>query len=323
LRAKPIITINRFSGINNQIDPVRMEWGGGSMPLVAAVNCDIDDSGMISLREGYTLSASGNIHSLWSDGSVCLFKSGGSLKALGPDLKTITTILTGLDPHARVSYKSINNDIYLTDNSIIGYVRDGAFNFLTDPANTFKAAMPAGHLIEYFNARLYVARDNLIFFSDPATYQYYDKRYGFIWLPGRVTLFCSVEDGIYVSDGSATYFMSGASPHDFSITNRVADYPALEGSAVKLTAEVLAMDGMTGKVAVWSSPKGICLGGSGGKFINLTQAKYHLFKSPYNTALARTLPGKHQYFFVSEVHEVILDMVSVPLSITTSIDFNL
>lgn len=320
MRVNPSITINHFTGINERADPIRVGGGKGKMPFVEAVNVDIDDSGMVTLKPGYVLSLPGNFRDLWSNGSVCLFNDRGTLKSLSLDLRSFTTIISGLDPTAPISYVPVNDDVYLTNNSIIGYVRDSVFNPLTlgdtRPAQTFKAVLPAGHLLEYFNARLYVARDNLIIFSDPATCQYYDKRHNFYWLDGRISMMKAVSDGIFMSDSKATYFVDAS-----SVRTQVADYPANDNSVVAVDAENVGLDKLSGMVLIWSSPQGICLGAKGGQFINLTREKIQLYRSTENAALFRALPGKTQYLFVSEIQEA--DITAEPLTVSPSMDASL
>jgi len=321
MRPKPSISIDHFTGINERVDPIRIGHRGEKMPLVSARNCDLDNSGMLSLRSGYVKTLLGNYQSLWSNGSICLFKDKdrGSLKSLDQDLKTVSTILTSLNPTSIVSYVTVGDDVYLTDNAIIGYIREGSFHYLTDPGQTFKTVMPAGHLIEYYKSRLYVARDNLIIYSDPATFQYYDKRHNFIWMAGKVTLLKAVEDGIYISDGKDTYFMSGSSPKEFVLV-KVADYRANEDSVIKTPAENIGLNGLKGDVLIWASPKGICLGGPGGEFINLTHDKIYLYQSSNNTALSRILPTKNQYLFLSELQQSAINAEAFSLTISGSAD---
>ena len=95
--------------------------------------------------------------------------------------------------------------------------------------------MVPGHLIEYFNGRLYVARDNQIWFSDPMALMRTDKRRNFKQLPSRVTLLSAVEDGIYVSDLERTYFMGGGDPGEVALIDK-ADYPAIPYTAQKIDA---------------------------------------------------------------------------------------
>ena len=133
--------------------------------------------------------------------------------------------------------------------------------------------MLPGHLIEYFNGRLYVARDNEIWFSDPMAFMRTDRRRNFKQVPSRVTLLSAVEDGIYVSDLERTYFMGGGDPAE-SILSDKADYPAIPGTVQKIDANRVGGLGLSGSAVLWASRMGVCLGASGGQFKCLTEDYY-------------------------------------------------
>jgi len=137
---------------------------------------------------GLHASSGSGIHSLWSNGNICLFVQGPDLKRLNPDC-TATTVLPGVGP-ARMVYVEVAGTVCLTNGTVIGYVREGAFTTFPDPGQKYKTPMIPGHLIEYFNGRLYVTRDNEIWFSDPMALGRTDERRNFKQLPSRVTLLC-------------------------------------------------------------------------------------------------------------------------------------
>ena len=110
---------------------------------------------------------------------------GADLKRLNPDY-TATTILSGAGP-ARMVYVDVAGTVYLTNGTIIGLCGMG-FQFFPEPQQTYKTPMVPGHMMEYFNGRLYVARDNEIWFSDPMALMRTDMRRNFKQLPSRITL---------------------------------------------------------------------------------------------------------------------------------------
>lgn len=324
MKEKPTIELDEFTGINNQIEGSRLSFETSSrykkphqLSLIEAINIDIDDSGMLLSRNGYYLSLSGSFSNLWSNGDICLFNNNGSIESLSPDLKTHTVILSGLDPTANIEFLDINGDVFLTNGSVIGYIRSNIFYSLTDPGKTFKSVMPAGRLLTALNHRLFVVQDYIVVYSDPATYHYYDKRKNYLILPDRITMMKSVSDGIFISTIKSTYFMAGLSPEDFILT-KVADYPANSNSAVYLEAPDVKVEGISEQVVVWSSPKGICLGSKGGNFINLTESKYQMFQSDSNASLAYLSPGKNQYIFLSEIQKAEIEAGSYPFVFTSS-----
>ena len=200
---------------------------------------------MIHRRGGFgpPIFPGGGIHSLWSNGEICLFVQGADLKRLNLDY-TATTVISGVGS-SRMVYVDVAGTVYLTNGTLIGFMRDGAFNLFPDPQQTYKSPMVPGHLIEYFNGRLYVARDNEIWFSDPMAFMRTDKRRNFKQLPSRITLMSAVEDGIYVSDLEGTYFMGGGDPGEAVLIDK-ADYPAIPYTAQKIDAARIGGLGFSG-----------------------------------------------------------------------------
>ena len=208
------------------------------------------------------------IHSLWSNGNICLFVQGPDLKRLNPDY-TATTVLPGVGP-ARMVYVEVAGTVYLTNGTVIGYVREGAFTTFPDPGQTYKTQMIPGHLIEYFNGRLYVARDNEIWFSDPMALGRTDERRNFKQLPSRVTLMSAVDDGIYVSDLERTYFMGGGDPGEAVLIDKT-DYPAIPYTAQKIDAARIGGLGLSGSAVPVSH---LCLGDP--KLVDDQCGQFHL-----------------------------------------------
>jgi len=280
-KTQSMFEIKGFRGKNNLADPARILPSGGTSFLAECRDADIDDEFMIHRRGGFgpPIFPGADIHSLWSNEEDCLFVQGSDLKRFNPDF-TETTILPGAGP-ARMVYVDVADTIYLTNGTIIGYLRDGVFRFLPDPQQPYKTPMVPGHLIEYFNGRLYVARDNEIWFSDPMALMRTDRRRNFKQLSSRITLLSAVEDGIYVSDLGKTYFMGGGDPGEAILTDK-ADYPAIPGTAQKINAAGIGGLELSGEVVLWASRMGICMGGSQGQFKNSTEEHYRIQRRPFS-----------------------------------------
>ena len=155
--------------------------------------------------------------------------------------------------------------------------------------------MMPGHLIEYFNGRLYIAQDNEIWFSDPMALMRTDIRRNFKQLPSWVTLLSAVEDGIYVSDLERTYFMGGGDPGEMALIDK-ADYPAIPYTAHRIDAARIGGFELTGEVVLWASRMGICLGANGGQFENLTEEHFRVHEQLSSGAsIVRKEGGFYQF----------------------------
>lgn len=243
--------------------------------LTQAQNIDFDNVGDVELRPGRTLKASGDIHSLWPPFeipiSICLFVEGNALKLLNADY-TKTTLKTGLTAGLPMSYDFINGQVWYSNGEVIGYVESLTDHSLSTPAEPFKSAMYPGEIIAFYNNRLYAVKGNAVYYSDPMAFGRRDRRNCRLYFQGRITLFKPVTDGVFISFGGKTFFMTGTEPDQFILRN-VADYAAITGTAIDVERKLIG-EGVQGRTAMWDSEKGVCLGTDGGGFENLTIKRY-------------------------------------------------
>jgi len=158
----------------------------------------------------------------------------------------------------------------------------------------FKDKMPAGHMLAFHQNRLFVAVDNVIYYSEAYNYGITDLTKNFIMLPSRVTLLAPEPQGIFVSaEGDKTYYISGSDPEQFAMVEK-ADYPAIENTQARVDQEMLG-EGVGGEAWVWASKKGICSGIIGGSFRNITKGKYAIPTGAIGSAIFRQKDGISQY----------------------------
>jgi hypothetical protein len=154
------------------------------------------------------------------------------------------------------------------------------------------APAPAGHLIEYFNGRVYVASNSYVFPSRPYAYELFDMD-DYLPFDGIITLLAAVDDGLYVSDGKKTYFLAEGKKR-----TEVCPYGAIEGTAAKVDLATIGDGTKEGTAIMWASGKGIILGSNGGQITNLTEGKYVFPSAPSGAALFRQQNGINQYILV-------------------------
>lgn len=117
-RDADVVTLTAFSGLRNDIQPERF----GLSDLAFAENCNLDKSGQLSRRDGFTLQSAGAAHSLWADETQTLgfFVRSGHLYQLRPDYTSIA--LCALQSDERGSYAKVNDNVYFsngTDSKVI------------------------------------------------------------------------------------------------------------------------------------------------------------------------------------------------------------
>lgn len=263
-----IINIDKFRGIDNFTDPLCLPPGF----LITAQDVDIDDTMAIRTRYGITEVYSGDsIHSLWSEGEYCFFMDGTVLFRLYQDYSA--TPLYDLGVTNRVVFvNTMNSQVWATNNDKLFFISENTVNFPNVPNMNFKDLLPCGHDIEYYRGRLYVARDNVVYFSDPYAYGIMDNRYNYMQFDSKITMMRATNNGMYISTEKCVYFAKGEQPHDFGL-HPVTDDPAIEGSGVKYLTGGLARDKI-GAIVLWLGKSGFYMGLPDGTVTNITHGYF-------------------------------------------------
>jgi hypothetical protein len=288
-------TMSRFQGLNNVDKPERLTPTVMNReyvyPLQQADNVEIDNTWGLSSRSGYDDILSGtDIHSLWSDNTTCLFVDGGNLEKLRTDHTTVT-LKSPVTLRARMSYAPFNDRIYFTNKNEIGYVLGDSTVDLVDPGIEFKHPLLSGQLIEYYRGRMYVARGNVLYISDPLC-DYFDVRHGYKLFAGEIVLLRAVDDGLYVGD-EKMWWVRGDSPDEFD-RKEVYSHPAIRYTDVRVNGQNVG-DGVQGNVAIWTSVTGICMGDNSGTVVNLTDARYTFTPSGRGSGFIRENDNVRHY----------------------------
>jgi hypothetical protein len=157
-----------------------------------------------------------------------------------------------LTPPAATSAEVVLTNFYMTppNGDVFYYVGSttggAALTLSTEPGygpalkTQFLQKMPAGTHITNYKGRMYVALDNVLWYSEPYTFGLCRLSSNFIMFPEDVTLLADMEDGLYVAS-DRVYFHAGTGPENF--TQSVAlDCSVASGSpgASNSTADVIA-----------------------------------------------------------------------------------
>lgn len=148
-RDQDVVTYEAFTGLRGDVTPERF----GPSDLAVGDNVDLDKSGRLSRRDGYTLKLAGAVRSLWADEQQdwCLFVMSGTLWRLNRDYSTVPLRALAAT-NARMTYARVNDRIYFmngVDSGVIeclsGAVRSWGLPVPPLPALTRGVGlMPAG-----------------------------------------------------------------------------------------------------------------------------------------------------------------------------------
>lgn len=126
--ASKLLTLKRFAGIANRQRPEEIRsypsQTSADIDLADAHNVDIDNTLRLSRRAGQTMKLPGTaIHSLWSNGALCLYVANGVMYRLNDDFST-TPLAAGLSD-APMSYLDLNGRVYHSDGKHSAVVDEG------------------------------------------------------------------------------------------------------------------------------------------------------------------------------------------------------
>lgn len=166
---------------------------------------------------------------------------------------------------------------------------------LTLPVRTqYMSGPPPGQVLGYYKGRLYVARNNYLWYSQPYEYELFDRVGGYIGFSSPVRVFVPVSDGLFVGTESETVFLSGSDPDVFERVE-VAPYGAVLGTEQEIPAHYFSDGSIQAPVWLWASERGVCMGASGGQFKDVTGGRYQLPASVGGASLFKIRGGTPQF----------------------------
>ena len=118
-----------FNGLRNDVQPERFSRGD----MLTATNIDIDSTGRISRRAGYTQRNAAPAHSLWANDQLSVFVSGAQLLKLNADYSVAALAAVS---GGRLDYCAVGERVYFTGANDTGVIEDGA-------VRTWGMAVPA------------------------------------------------------------------------------------------------------------------------------------------------------------------------------------
>ena len=277
---KTIPVFRKALGLNNVSDPTRLKYDfeSGATELAVAYNVDIDSSGRIAMRRGLTAtSRTESSHSIFCDGGECLFICGTSLYRLNPDYSR-TGVRSGMTAGNKCRYVQIAGRIYYSNQVEIGYVLNGvsyvwqAETYIGPTTHRRFSNPVVGKFLEFLSSRIYVSKDNILWYSEPFAYGWFDLASNFVPFGSIIRMVRSVKTGLYVGTEREVVFIGGAEPKQFTY-EIVSNSPVVEGTDVKLSGAWFEDGKVTGQLAMWTAQDGIYVGMPDGQVRNITKEK--------------------------------------------------
>lgn len=283
--ATPVKIFQATTGLNTKLDPAKIfSSEEGIKDLAVAADVDISDTGRLSRRKGYTKQVPGSYHSLFCHNDIALVVSDANLCVLHFDF-TLTVIAT-VTGNAKMSYAQVNGDIYYCNGYEKGIVSGGVAipwekgDYIGPDTDRLFDDPPIGTHVESFNGRMYVAQAGVLWFSEPYAFGAFNLEDNLFWFDSDIKMVRAVADGLYVSTSNEIYFLSGIDTEQ-PLQVKVADYPVIAHSESWFSGQLAEYpDGSISitqaaghRALIWMSNLGVCFGGPGGQFKNLTWEK--------------------------------------------------
>lgn len=169
----------------------------------------------------------------------------------------------------------------------------------------FLSAPPAGQLVRYFKGRMFVAVDDLMYYSEPFAYELFDAR-NYIQFDGRITLMAELEEkdaegsgGFFVGTDKSCGILAGSGPESFQYVPKQRGGAVL-GALDYVDGSLFDDGGASARLLpMWLTTEGICVGVSGMGIRNLTRTKYGFNVAGEGAALFK--PGLNQFIVTNNL----------------------
>ena len=269
-------------GMNNVLDPARLVYkpDSGDWEAALLLNVDLDATGRPTRRRGFSSLQVGSWHSLWSNGRIGYVVNELTLYEVGAS-GVLRSIKTDMAVGFPVSFLDVDGTIYWCNGVQNGKIVDGenkgwAGNYPHPSTVRIISDPPVGHLIEYHAGRIYIAQDNVVYFTEGAgLYDFVCMGDGYLpFFDSKIRMLRAVDDGLYVGTDAGVQFVSGMDPSKFQY-RKVSDSAPVMGTDVTVLANIINQQA-NGYAAVWSATDGVYTGMSGGNADNITRKKLRL-----------------------------------------------
>lgn len=126
-----------------------------------------------------------------------------------------------------------------------------------------------GQLLAHHKGRIYIARNQTLYFTEPLDYHLTRPSQGIFMFPSYITLLQPAENGIYVGHAQGVEFISGTDPYDVQ-QRRVSNYAPVEYTGTRLPGSWFGQ--AVADLPVWWDKNGVLvLGLPDGQLTELTR----------------------------------------------------
>lgn len=227
----------------------------GAYKLAVTVTDDLGEESGLSGTSSVTLAATGRVYvqlpNIATGATTNVFitsEDGEALRLVG-------------------SYSHLISSINITEQPFAGAI----------PTTLGMAPLPAGRFIATLGGRMYSARGDTLYFTEPYRRSLYSKAHGWMKFDTAISFIGPVDDGLYVGDSRGVWFVDGADPVKQKMTF-ITPIRAVPCSSISVPAAVFPQELIkTDKpVALWLARNGYTAGLPGGNIVLLQDKRIKL-----------------------------------------------
>jgi len=160
----------------------------------------------------------------------------------------------------------------------------------------FRDTLPAGQVIQAFNGRLYSAKGENLYASDPLNYSLYDTAYNHLAFKEHIYMLKAVSAGLLVGLESSVALLSGQDINEFTQSTVLSSGP-VPGTDVAVHGSKLDLEGVPKDdyVVFWWSRAGmLCMALPSGSVTTLREAELAVSEFEKGAAMLRREDGVTQ-----------------------------
>ena len=150
---------------------------------------------------------------------------------------------------------------------------------------------PTGGIIRYFKARMYVARDNVVWYSEAYQYEHFNLDENYVELQSDVVGIMPVEDGVWIASDNL-HFAFSANPRAFNLVLKES-VKMVKGTETKVSSSYI--DGGDGYKWMITTDQGIFILSNQGVCNNVTSKNLSLERGNKGSGLFVQDRGINQY----------------------------
>lgn len=278
MKSAPVLVATR--GLNTKVDPARLAAGeDGNAWLSSCLNIDVDDTGRISRRKGFTLAQAGSWHSLFPCSGYMLGVKGNGLFLInGVTSVGIRNVTDGNRMSYAKGFDGTREVVYYMNGVESGKVYGGVSypiggtEYVGPETSRQFSDPPIGEHVCVWNGRMYISTREALWYSEPFNFETFDLARSFAMFNSRITMLIPITAGLMVGTAKNIVLLSGPSPTEWGY-RELAGYGAIEWTEQKATEQLSIGSNLAQNAWLFGATKGICLLTDDGQFLNLTEDK--------------------------------------------------